>query len=91
MKSSSVFNRGDTLFGVCEALGQDFGFNPQWLRVALAVLLLVNPAAVIGGYFAAGALVALSRLLAPAPKPASASAAEPAEAIAEPEPLAEAA
>ena len=28
------FTREDTLFGVCEALGEDFRFNPLLLRVA---------------------------------------------------------
>ena len=34
---SNLFTSDDTLFGVCEALGQDFGFNPIYLRVTLAV------------------------------------------------------
>ena len=34
--------RSDTILGVCEALGQDFGFNPTYLRIALASLVLWN-------------------------------------------------
>ena len=28
------FTREDTLFGICEALGEDFRFNPLLLRIA---------------------------------------------------------
>ena len=70
----NILTRDDTLFGVCEALGEDFGFNPLYLRVTLAVGLLWNPVAVIAFYAAAGALVALSRWLIRVPRPAAASA-----------------
>lgn len=58
--------RGDTILGACEAVGQDFGFNPNWLRVLFAGAFYWNPAMVIGAYLALGLLVALSRLLFPA-------------------------
>ena len=70
----NLLARDDTLLGVCAALGEDFGFNPQYLRAAFAALLLVNPPAVIGSYLAAGAIVALSRLLAPNPRRAAVAA-----------------
>ena len=57
--------RNDTILGVCEAIGQDFGFHPNWLRVALALAFYFNPVAVIGTYVALGALVAVSRWVAP--------------------------
>jgi phage shock protein PspC (stress-responsive transcriptional regulator) len=84
----SLFARDHTLLGVCEALGEDFGFNPIFLRVPLAVLLLLNPVAVIGTYLALGALVLLTRWIAPNPRPAAAepATAEAAPATAEPEP-----
>ncbi len=63
--TAAVFNRNDTLLGVCEALGQDFGFNPLWLRIAFALPLIWNPVAVIGAYLALGVVVMLSRLIAP--------------------------
>jgi phage shock protein PspC (stress-responsive transcriptional regulator) len=44
---SSVLTRDDTFFGVCEALGEDFGFNPFYLRLALGVGLIWNPLAMI--------------------------------------------
>jgi phage shock protein C len=66
--------RDDTLFGVCEALGEDFGFNPFWLRAALAAMFLWNPVATIGAYAAAGTVVLLSRLVSPNPRPVAAPA-----------------
>ncbi len=66
----SVFTRDDTLFGVCQALGEDFGFNPNYLRIAFGASLLWNPVAVVGAYLAAGVAVALSRWLAPNPRSA---------------------
>ena len=38
----SLFRRPDTFFGVCEALGEDFGFNPIFLRVTFAGFLLLE-------------------------------------------------
>jgi phage shock protein PspC (stress-responsive transcriptional regulator) len=60
-----LVGRNDTILGVCEAIGQDFGFHPNWLRVALAALVYFNPVAVIGGYLALGLVVAISRWVAP--------------------------
>src|SRR4051812_13033868 len=57
--------RDYTLLGVCEGLGEDFGFNPLWLRIVLAGFLIWKPVEVIGVYFALGALVLISRLLVP--------------------------
>lgn len=53
--------RADTFLGVCEAVGQDMGFNPNYLRVVFAALIMVNPALTVGAYLALGAVVAVSR------------------------------
>ncbi|WP_182912035.1 PspC domain-containing protein [Sphingomonas cavernae] len=58
----------DNLFGVCAALGEDFGFNPLLLRIVLGASLLWNPVAVLGGYAAVGLVVAVSRWLYPGPR-----------------------
>jgi len=85
---TSLFRRPDTLFGVCQAIGEDFGFNPIYMRVTLAVLLLWNPTVVIGTYAAAAVIVLFSRLVFPkarrgkAAKRADAGAALPAPAAA---------
>ena len=83
MSGENLLTRDDTFLGVCEALGEDFRFNANILRVTLGVLLLWNPVAILSFYFGAGALVALSRWLAPNPHTAALAtpaAAEPAEA-----------
>lgn len=65
----SIIARDDTLLGVCFALGEDFGFNPLWLRILLAVIVLWSLPAALGAYAALGVLVAVSRRLAPDPMP----------------------
>ena len=92
--STNLIARDDTFFGVCAAIGEDFGFSPNWLRIALAVTLFWNPLATLAVYAGAGAMVALSRWLAPNPRPAleapaaEAPAAAPAEEIQQALPLA---
>jgi phage shock protein PspC (stress-responsive transcriptional regulator) len=65
---SSVLTRDDTFFGVCEALGEDFGFNPFYLRLALGVGLIWYPLAMIATYAALGLLIAAVRFIAPDPR-----------------------
>ena len=57
--------RHDTILGVCEAIGQDFGFNPIWLRLAFIAPIFVAPMAAIGAYLALGAVVATVHYFAP--------------------------
>jgi phage shock protein PspC (stress-responsive transcriptional regulator) len=66
----AIFWREDTLFGVCEALGEDFRFNPLFLRVALSVGLLWDPLAMIYAYLGLAVIVLVSRLLFPNPRAA---------------------
>jgi len=68
--------RDDTILGVCQGIGEDFGFSPTWLRVAFAAMLFVQPLWTIAAYLALGLLVAASRLLFPNRHPTA-----PAEAI----------
>ena len=60
--------RNHNILGVCEAIGEDFGFNPVLLRVPFAAAVLWSPMIAIGAYFAVGAVVLLSRLVFPKPK-----------------------
>jgi phage shock protein C len=60
--------RSHTILGVCEAIGEDFGFNPTFLRVPLATMVLWNVTWAIGLYFGLGAIVLASRLLFPKAK-----------------------
>lgn len=57
--------RTHTILGVCEAIGEDFGFNPLYLRVPIAMVVLFNPTYAVVGYFALGLIVLASRLLFP--------------------------
>ena len=62
--------RSDTILGVCEAIGQDFGFNPTWLRLAFIAPLFFAPYWAVGAYFGLGLVVAVSRWLTRDKKPA---------------------
>ena len=57
--------RPHTIFGVCEGIGEDFGFNPVFLRVPFAAVVLLSPMWAIGAYLALGLVVLASRLLFP--------------------------
>jgi phage shock protein PspC (stress-responsive transcriptional regulator) len=72
---TAVFWRHDTFLGVCEALGQDFGFHPNWLRVAFALGLLPSPMITLSLYLGLGVLVAVSRFAFPARRKAVVEAA----------------
>ena len=65
--------RNDTFLGVCEAIGGDLGFNPNWLRVAFGFLILFDPMVAVAAYLALGIFVALAHWLFPvaASKPAA--------------------
>src|SRR3954469_8873121 len=60
--------RSHTILGVCEAIGEDFGFSPILLRVPFAAIVLWSPMYAIAAYFALGLVVLASRLLAPSRK-----------------------
>ena len=73
--------RNDTILGVCEAIGEDFGFNPLWLRLAIIAPLFWQPALTIAVYFGLGVVVAASRYFFPRPVAADAVQAPQAEAV----------
>ena len=70
----NLFLRDDTLLGVCQGIGDDFGFNPLWLRIIFAAALIWNPVYDVGAYLALGSVVLLSRLIVRNPRPAKAVA-----------------
>jgi phage shock protein C len=57
--------RNDTILGVCEGIGEDFGFNANWLRLVFASTFYFAPVAVVGAYVGLGLVVAASRYFAP--------------------------
>ena len=77
--NGNVFTRDDTFFGVCQAIGEDLGFSPNWLRAGFGVMLIYSPVATIGVYLALGLAVAMLRWLVPNPRAARIEAAAPAE------------
>ena len=67
-KSVPLPLRAHTILGVCEAIGEDFGFNPNFLRIPLAASVLYSPMWAAIGYFALGVVVLVSRLIFPTRK-----------------------
>lgn len=62
--------RSHTILGVCEAIAEDFGFNPIFLRIPFAASVLWSPMWAIVAYLGLGLVVFASRLLYPKAKPA---------------------
>lgn len=63
--NTNVFFRHDTFLGVCEALGQDFGFNPNYLRAIFSLVVLFSPVLILSLYLGLGVVIAVSRWLYP--------------------------
>lgn len=63
----------DNLLGICNALGEDFGFNPLWLRLALGLGFVIQPVGVVVAYLALGLTVLVSRLAFPSARRAPAA------------------
>ena len=57
--------RNDTILGVCEAIGEDFGFNANYLRVLLGAVVVFNIWAAFAAYLGLGLVVLASRMLFP--------------------------
>jgi phage shock protein C len=55
----------DSMFGVCAAVANDFGFNPLWLRLAIGAALMWNLEVALATYATLGVIVLISRLAAP--------------------------
>lgn len=72
MNTDNLFTRHDTLLGICEGLGQDFGINSNLFRIAFAGVLFFNPVAAIAAYLGIGLLVFATRMLLPARRAAKA-------------------
>ena len=69
--------RAHTIFGVCEAIGEDFGISPMWLRVPLAASVLISPIYSVAAYCALGLVVLATRLVFPARRRLVTTAAAP--------------
>lgn len=60
--------RSHTILGVCEGIGEDFGFNPVLLRIPFAASVLISPTMAIAAYLVLGLVVLASRMLFPKAK-----------------------
>ena len=72
-QSNNIFRRDDTFFGVCHAIGEDFGINPNWVRVGFTLPLFFLPIQTIAAYLALGVVVLVSRWRHPAAASAASS------------------
>ncbi|MEO6581798.1 MAG: PspC domain-containing protein [Sphingomicrobium sp.] len=70
---SNLVLRHDTLLGVCEGIGQEFGFNPNFLRVPFAAGILWNPVVMVGIYLGLGVALAVARWFYPKAQPTTVS------------------
>lgn len=61
-------NEPDKLFGVCQAIGEDFGINPFFLRLAMLGGMFFSLPGMVVAYAALGVTVALSHWLFPRAK-----------------------
>lgn len=65
MTDAAPHTAKDNLFGICNAVGEDLGVNPLWLRLVFASAFIFDPALVIASYFALGAFILVARLVFP--------------------------
>ncbi len=54
--------RSHTILGVCEAIGEEFGFNPVYLRIPFAASVIYSPLMAIAAYLLLGLGVMTARL-----------------------------
>ena len=53
--------RSHTILGVCEAVGEEFGFNPVYLRVPFAASVIYSPMMALAAYLLLGIGVLVAR------------------------------
>ena len=63
VSTANLFLRNDTIFGTCQAIGDEFGINPNWLRVPLAASVLVSLEGAIALYLGLSLIVVAARML----------------------------
>lgn len=60
-----VHSHPETILGTCQAIGDDLGISPNWLRALFGIALVWNIAIAISAYLALSAAVALLRWILP--------------------------
>ena len=73
--------RRDTMLGVCAGLGEEFSFNPVFLRIAISMLVFVDLKLAIATYVGLGIALAAGRLIAPVRRSAPVNAASQPELV----------
>jgi phage shock protein PspC (stress-responsive transcriptional regulator) len=73
-----LYAREDTMFGICQGVGEDLGIAPNLIRIALALSLFLSPVGAIVAYVALGVVVLASRLLFPTRRRGGAEVDQPA-------------
>jgi phage shock protein C len=54
-----VHSHPETILGTCQAIGDDLGFSPYWLRAVFGIALVWNMVAALAAYAALTLLVGL--------------------------------
>ena len=67
-REPNLLTRDDTFFGVCQAIEEDFGIPSNILRIAFGLPVIFFPVPVLAVYFGLGAIILISRILAPSPR-----------------------
>ena len=62
----ALFNRPDTILGICQGVADDLGISPLWLRVPFGAAFYWHMAGVSAAYLVLGLIVLLARWLVPA-------------------------
>ena len=65
MQHPNPLTRADTLLGVCQAIGEDMGFNPTLLRIGFAAMLFWKIELAVAAYLGLGLVALAVRLLLP--------------------------
>ena len=76
-RAAAAEGQPEKLLGICQAVGEALGIKPIFLRIALLVLLMFSPIAMIATYAALGGFVVGSWTLFPAPQAKAVDTAEP--------------
>ena len=63
MSNTNPFTRADTIFGICQSIADDLGFNPLYLRLLFALGLFASLKWSVLVYLDLGVFVLASRLL----------------------------
>ena len=73
--AQSLFNRPDTILGICQGVADDLGISAMWLRVPFGAAFYWHMTGVTAAYLVLGIILLLARWLVPAQATVAAAAA----------------